>query len=613
VAIISVTAATSRGHLILPLLSNRHRFLWRLRAPVSPDETRRIERWLAAARVFLVLSALVSLWIDSNTSHAKPPLWLVCVFVIFMAHSVVVMLLLRWRAQSTPEFRLVVHGADIIFPTVIGLYGSGQHGLFFLFFVFVLLAAAYRWGLLETLGTAMTAVALLFIESYLISRPNFHAFGVNPSELDVSRLSTRAISLVITGLFLGYLAEQQKQLRAEKAVIASVLGKARVEQGLTGTLQGMFHEILATFGAKSALIASQEANSFRVFVGRVLNTPDSPLTWLGPKQSDRDVYLAEPPGDAFYADRKNSTGPYAVVAVDQDGEVIRKAPTAFVERLAGEQPFASVASFSFVFGREWWGRIFLFDPLLTGDRPEELRFLQELIRQVGPAVYNVYLLRRLRLRAGAVERARVARELHDGAVQSLIAMEMQVDVVRRQCAGESEKVSEELGRIQGLLREEVLKLRELMQEMKSIDVDARRLPIFITDTVERFQRETGISARFVYDHEPTGMEPRVCREVARIVQEGLVNVRKHSKAKQVLIRMDSGKTAWRLTIEDNGRGFDFEGKLTQSELDQARKGPVVIKERVRLIDGELTIESNPGSGARLEITVPQQQREAAYG
>src|SRR5438270_8662514 len=174
--------------------------------------------------------------------------------------------------------------------------------------------------------------------------------------------------------------------------------------------------------------------------------------------------------------------------------MMRRPSAESMKRLATQRHFYSVASFSFVFAQEWWGRIFLLDPTLGGDREEELRFLQEIIRQVGPAVYNVYLLRRLRMRAGAVERARVARELHDGAVQSLIAMEMQVDVVRRQSGGESERVAGELARIQGLLREEVLKLRELMQEMKSIDVDARKLPAFLTDTVERFQRETGISA-----------------------------------------------------------------------------------------------------------------------
>jgi signal transduction histidine kinase len=224
----------------------------------------------------------------------------------------------------------------------------------------------------------------------------------------------------------------------------------------------------------------------------------------------------------------------------------------------------------------------------------------------------VYLLRRLRRRTEALERARFARELHDGAVQSLIAVEMQVDVLRRQSSKANVSVTEELGRIQGLLREEVLKLRELMQQMKSMDVDSRRLPGFIRDTVERFQRETGIFARFVAEVEDPQIPRHVCRELARIVQEALVNVRKHSQAKQVLVRLGLRNDRWSLIIEDDGAGFPFAGRLSQSELDSLGKGPVVIRERVRLIEGELTVESSPGQGSRLEISVPQHS-EAAYG
>ena len=248
---------------------------------------------------------------------------------------------------------------------------------------------------------------------------------------------------------------------------------------------------------------------------------------------------------------------------------------------------------------------------MTGEIKEELRFLQELVRQIGPAVYNVYLLRRLRLRAGALERARFARELHDGAVQSLIAVEMQVDVLRRQSV-KSESVTEELGRIQGLLREEVLKLRELMQQMKSLDVDSRKLIGFLVDTVERFQRETGITARFSSDLEQPDMPQPVCRELTRIVQESLVNVRKHSRARAVAVRLSARNGNWTLVIEDDGCGFPFSGRLSQTELDSLGRGPLVIKERVRVIAGELTIESTPGQGSRLEISVPQKP-VAAYG
>jgi len=57
-------------------------------------------------------------------------------------------------------------------------------------------------------------------------------------------------------------------------------------------------------------------------------------------------------------------------------------------------------------------------------------------------------------------------------------------------------------------------------------------------------------------------------------------------------------------IEDDGRGFPFSGRLSQADLDALGKGPLVIKERVRVIAGELTIESNPGHGARVEVRIP---------
>jgi len=263
-----------------------------------------------------------------------------------------------------------------------------------------------------------------------------------------------------------------------------------------------------------------------------------------------------------------------------------------------------VVSVAFLFGKEWSGRVFLFDPQLMGEPDEELRFLQEFAQQVGPAIYNVYLMRRLRERAGALERARFARELHDGAIQSLIAVEMQLDVLRRQSGTQAPVVNAELARIQKLLREEVLKLRELMQELKSFEVNADRLLPFISDMVERFRRETGVSAQFVSELERVELPQKVCRELARIVQESLVNVRKHSGARNVLVRLAQRADKLQLTVEDDGRGFPFAGTMSEAELETTRKGPAVIRERVRLLAGELTIESNPGHGARLEVRIP---------
>jgi signal transduction histidine kinase len=596
----------------LNLSSDRYRLSWRLQDPTDPGEIRRIERWLATARVFLAVSALAAIYMDpTQLGHAPIAYGLLGLYLI---HGVLVMTLLRKRQQSTVAFRLLVHAADIIWPAIISMFAEGPRSPFFLFFFFVLAASAYRWGMWETLSTAAAEVALLWIESFFLlhvwnlghSLPwrVLSGLNINLEGFEPKRLFMLSIYLLVMGLLLGYLAGQQKNLRAERAFVTRILAKARVEAGLTGTLQQIFGEIVTLYGAQRILIAAQEKRNHRIFLGelRQANGNLAEFTWLDSKPHDANIYLDDFSGDVCYGAVEGEK--WHAMAVADDGNQLPAASTEPLSRLREVQPFQSVVTVSFLFGSEWRGRIFLFDPRWRGEKLEELRFMQDLIRQVGPAIYNVYLLHQLRRRAGAAERARFARELHDGAVQSLIAVEMQVDVLRRQAAAQM-PVGGELGRIQGLLREEVLKLRELMQQMKSIDVDAPRLLAVLNDTVERFQRETGISARFVTDLDPLDIPQKVCRELVRIVQEGLVNVRKHSTARHALVRLGSNPSRWNLTLEDDGKGFPFSGRFTQDQLDDMGKGPMIIKERVRLIAGELTVESNPGQGSRLEVTVPR--------
>jgi signal transduction histidine kinase len=591
----------------------KQRFLGKAQAATDPSEIRRIERWLATARVFLAVSALVAIRMDPTQLGNSPAAYGLLGF--YMGNSILVLMLLRRRKASTVRFRVLVHVADIMWPAFISVFGDGPRSPFILFFVFVLTAAAYRWGLWETLSTAAAEVVLLWAESFLL----FHVFAgggtlhwrvlsglhMNTTEFEPNRLFMLSVYLLVMGLLLGYLSEQQKHLRAEKAAVTRMLAKVRVDAGLTGTLQQMCGEIVKMYQATRLLVASQEIHSHRTFLGELRNGEDqSPeFVWLDSRPKDAKAFLEDCPGEVCYASGEGDR--WSVVALDREGNPVASPQTEPLQRLKERQPFQSLISISFVFGGEWRGRIFVFDPKWKGETQEELRFLLDLLRQVGPAVYNVYLLHRLRRRAGAAERARFARELHDGAVQSLIAVEMQVDVLRRQAETTPAVVGGELGRIQGLLREEVLKLRELMQQMKSIDVDSRRLLSLITDAVERFERETGISARFVTDITKLEMPDKVCRELLRIVQEGLVNVRKHSKARHALVRLSSSDGHWSLTMEDDGKGFPFSGRLTQEELDQMGKGPMIIKERVRLIAGALTVESNPGAGTRLEVKVPK--------
>src|ERR1700722_6026038 len=420
---------------------------WRLRIAPDPGETRRIERWLATARVILAISALVAIRMDpTELGHSWAAYGL---FVFYLANGVLILMLLRRRQRSTSAFRLMVHAGDLAWPAVISIFSEGPRTPFFLFFVFVLAAAAYRWGLWETVGTAVGEVVLLWVESFILLHiklgpggtlpgSEFTGLRVNVTEFEPKRLFMQSVYLIVVGGLLGYLAEQQKHLRAEKAVVTGILSRVRVEAGLTGTIQQIFNDIMSMYAASRLVVASQESHSHRVFVGEMDKSgSDGPaeFRWLESAARDAKTYLEDFPGDVFYATLDGDR--WSSLALDHDGNPLPSDNPAPISRLREVQGFNSLVTVSFLFGGEWSGRVFLFNPAWRGEKQEELRFLLNLVRQVGPAVYNVYLLHRLPRRAGAAERARFARELHDGAVQSLIAVEMQVDVVRRQ--GEAQR------------------------------------------------------------------------------------------------------------------------------------------------------------------------------
>ena len=91
---------------------------------MSPGEVRRIERWLATARVFLATAALVTVWMDP--AQIRYSLWAHGLLAFYLAQSVIIILLLRRRQQSTPAFRILVHAGDVIWPVLILTYGQLQ-------------------------------------------------------------------------------------------------------------------------------------------------------------------------------------------------------------------------------------------------------------------------------------------------------------------------------------------------------------------------------------------------------------------------------------------------------------------------------------------------------
>ncbi|MGH9354288.1 MAG: sensor histidine kinase [Terriglobia bacterium] len=571
-------------------------------APLSLFEVRHRERVLCGVRILVALCSVIALHFDPSLAE-NYTLTAHLLLFLFLAYSLVTLLLVRVYRDCGPSFLLLVHAADVLWPALIALYTAGPSSPFLVLFAVPLVAAAFRWGLRETLGTALASVFIFLSEAAFVTSAWGRPFDLLRGQFRFSEFALEIISFLVLGGVLGHLAEREKKLRGEVFAVKKIVQKADPEADINETIEDILSGILQLFGADRAVLALRNLGTAKALLwsGSRLGVGRDAFHFGELPASEMARYLFPMPGQSWYLQKSRRGDRYQLLALDEEGRSLEKVSCSLPANLFSQNPFRTMLAATFTLGKEWSGRVFLFDLQNSSRLAADLRFFRELIGEAAPAVHGVYLLQRSRSRARAIERACVARDLHDGVIQSLIALEMRVDVLRRQAIGVSSDAAEKLESVRGFLREEVINLRELMQKLQLDDVAPRQLGVYVSEMLDKFQRETGINTSFAPEFDTALFSPRVSREVAKIVHEALTNVRKHSGAHRVRVGLESENSLWKLVIEDDGKGFEFSGRLSQADLDVVHKGPRVIGERVRAIKGELAIESHPSQGSRLEI------------
>jgi len=203
------------------------------------------------------------------------------------------------------------------------------------------------------------------------------------------------------------------------------------------------------------------------------------------------------------------------------------------------------------------------------------------------------------------DRSAIANELHDSLAQSLASLKMQVRVLDDTLRQDNEvAIWKEMENIQAGLDEANIELRELITYFR-LPVDGNGVVSAIEKAVSRFRLTSSIEA-VLQNHWPAVNLPvEYERQVLRIVQEGLANVRKHSGADMVRILLNQAHDARRVLIEDDGIGMS----LTPTEMDN-HFGLSIMQERADSIGATLQLESEPGDGTRIILTLPIMQDKA---
>jgi signal transduction histidine kinase len=263
----------------------------------------------------------------------------------------------------------------------------------------------------------------------------------------------------------------------------------------------------------------------------------------------------------------------------------------------------SILAVTFDFAAQPAGRILLGN-VRRRWLPSDLQWFERVVRHLAPPLENLFLLRRLRTRAIEGERGRISRDIHDGILQTLLSVDIQLDVLRRKLPQSPEQVGSDLGTLQQTVRNETAELRRMVTDMRPLGVQSADLVDLMHGFGERFRNESGLALDLLTDAAALQLPDRLCRELFQIYREALHNVKKHACATHVVVKLWQNESQVVLVIDDNGEGFSFAGRFTGDELDRLRLGPISIKERARSVGGVLTVESTPGHGARLTVEVP---------
>src|SRR5215210_2881859 len=200
------------------------------------------------------------------------------------------------------------------------------------------------------------------------------------------------------------------------------------------------------------------------------------------------------------------------------------------------------------------------------------------------------------------ERRRVAYEVHDGLAQVAVAAHQHLQAFARRYASSVDTGQEDLERILRLVRATVSDARRIIANLRPTTLDDLGLAATISLEVESL-REAGYHVTYTENLGDIRLPDPVEIALFRIVQEALNNVRKHAETREVRISLDIRGSELHLEVRDYGRGLDPSLASTESGPGE-RMGLAGMRERAGILGGNLEINSRPGAGTSIAVTIP---------
>jgi signal transduction histidine kinase len=488
------------------------------------------------------------------------------------------------RNDRLRRAQLALLAADLLVMVLLVLRASGSElAIPLLLFYFLVVEAALLHGPREVL--AVTAISVLFFSAWVASG--------EPNDLRFSFGSF--LFMLVVGGALGYYFTHQAQQIEKK--ISSELRQAagQSEADMVVRVERALRGLASSLSCSRAVLAFWDSSSDYYAVCQY--PPEREGSDAPPVEFDQRQEWACLAGMRldFHSNDVSQT--------DASGDKVEKTFDLHPFAVQHFEMYNAVGA-AISDGGKPLGRLLLINRV-GGVRASLQSRLAGIAPQFVPLVRHLLVVRRTEQEAYERERIRIAHDLHDGPLQSVISFEMRLQIIRRLRERDPEMADKELASLYDLSRRLVQEMRTFVHRMRPIETDDSSLGASMRRLVEGFQKESGVAVTMLAEQNGSlKVSPKLSSESLKIAREALHNIYKHSRATHVLFAVEKKGDELHVSVDDNGAGYSFGGRFTMEELDALQLGPRSIKQRVRSMGGAMTLESNPGHGSNLRVVLP---------
>lgn len=201
-------------------------------------------------------------------------------------------------------------------------------------------------------------------------------------------------------------------------------------------------------------------------------------------------------------------------------------------------------------------------------------------------------------------RKKLSRDLHDGPTQSVAAIAMRVNYIRRLIERQPQQAIEELWKVEELARRTTKEIRHMLFTLRPLVLESQGLLAALDQLVEKMRETHGTAVTLQAQPDvEMYLDTHAQGVLFYIIEEAINNARKHAQAQQIVVRLAKREAYVLVEVEDNGIGFDVDA-VTAGYDRRGSLGLVNMRERAELIEGTLRIQSAPGQGTNIAIAIP---------